>query len=254
MFACAVAVLTGILWLAACSSSSETIFEAQLPERPVQNGPFVSVAPAGWHAMLVAGDNSSPAFDNGIETLHERLTGLGVNTVRTFTASRGPGNVLASSTNVRAGLRGVGGDACFVYVTSHGEQRGFFLRADQRLFTPATFDLAVEQGCGGAPTVLVVSACHSGTFINAQSRRANRIILTAAASDRTSFGCGADDDYTYYDQCFLEQLDTAQTWRDVALGTRACVEMLERRLGVRQESHPQMFFGAEVANLRLPGR
>ena len=78
--------------------------------------------------------------------------------------------------------------------------------------------------------------------------------MTAAAVDRTSFGCGADDDYTYYDQCFLQTLDGAATWRDLALGTRSCVETLERRLGVRQESRPQLFVGAAVANLRIPGR
>jgi hypothetical protein len=32
------------------------------------------------------------------------------------------------------------------------------------------------------------------------------------------------------------------------------VETLERRLGVRRPSQPQLFVGAEVANLRLPGR
>jgi hypothetical protein len=78
--------------------------------------------------------------------------------------------------------------------------------------------------------------------------------LTAAAADRTSFGCGADDDYTYYDQCFLQQLDAARTWRQVAAGTKSCVEALERRLGVRLESRPQAFFGAAVAELHLPGR
>ncbi len=104
------------------------------------------------------------------------------------------------------------------------------------------------------PTVVVVSACHSGTFINDQTKKPNRIIMTAAAADRTSFGCGADDDYTYYDQCLLQTLDGAATWRELALGTRSCVETLERRLGVRQQSRPQLFVGAAVANLRLPGR
>ncbi|MBV8393320.1 MAG: hypothetical protein JOY81_09075 [Alphaproteobacteria bacterium] len=174
--------------------------------------------------------------------------------VLTLSAARGAGTELASAPNVRDGLRRVGGDACFVYVTSHGDQNGFFLRADRRLFTPPTFEEALNEGCGAEPTVVVVSACHSGTFITPAMRRPNRIVLTAAATDRTSFGCGADDDYTYYDQCFLQQLDSADTWREVAVGARSCVEALERRLGVRQESHPQMFFGAEVANLRLPGR
>jgi hypothetical protein len=120
--------------------------------------------------------------------------------------------------------------------------------------SPAALDQALTTGCGDRPTVLVVSACHSGTFINAQTRRPNRIIFAAAASDRTSFGCGADDDFTYYDQCFLQQLDAASTWRELGQATRACVETLERRLGVRRESLPQLFVGTAVANLRLPGR
>ena len=57
------------------------------------------------------------------------------------------------------------------------------------------------DGAGGARPA---TAAPSST---PQTRRPNRIILAAAATDRTSFGCGADDDYTYYDQCFLQQLD-----------------------------------------------
>lgn len=222
--------------------------------RPALAQPVASVPAAGWHAMLVGGDDSSPAFDNAVDTLRERLAALGVRSIRTFTADRAAGGGLATSTNVRDGLRTVGGDACFVFITSHGEPRGFFLRADRRIFGPPVLDRALSESCSGVPTVLVVSACHSGAFINAETRQPNRIILTAAALDRTSFGCGADDDYTYYDQCFLQQLDTARTWQQVASGTKSCVETLERRLGVRQESRPQAFFGAAVANLRLPGR
>jgi hypothetical protein len=205
-----------------------------------------------WHALLVAGDNSSPAFANGVDTLRDRLSALGVRDIRVLSA--GDPARPSSSINVRNALTALGGDACLVFVTSHGEERGVFLRADRRLLGPAVFNQALTEGCGSAPTVVVVSACHSGTFINDQTRRPNRIIMTAAAVDRTSFGCGADDDYTYYDQCLLQTLDNVATWRDLALGTRSCVETLERRLGVRQESRPQIFVGDAVANLRLPGR
>ncbi len=143
---------------------------------------------------------------------------------------------LSTSTNVVNGQRVAGGQACLVYMTSHGDERGFYLRPDHRLLSPATLDQALTEGCGSVPTVLIVSACHSGTFINAATRKPNRIILAAAATERTSFGCGADDDYTYYDQCFLQQLDSASTWAGLAQATRACVETLERRLGVRQPS------------------
>ncbi|MBS0222805.1 MAG: hypothetical protein JSR91_18925 [Proteobacteria bacterium] len=250
------AALAVVLLVVACTPPSNDLPPSAAPmaSRPALAGPVARVPASGWHAMLVGGDDSSPAFDNAVDTLRERLGSLGVKTIRAFTADRASGASLATSTNVREGLRTVGGDACFVYITSHGEPRGFFLRADQRIFGPAVLDRALTESCGGVPTVLVVSACHSGAFINDATRQPNRIILTAAAIDRTSFGCGADDDYTYYDQCFLQQLDTARTWREVSSRTTSCVERLERQLGVRQESRPQAFFGAAVANLRLPGR
>jgi len=218
--------------------------------------PGASIPADRWHAVLVAGDNSSPAFDNGIDTLRERFAAMGVRDITSYSSApaRSGGDRLASSANVINALRVSRGQACLVYMTSHGDERGFFLRPDRRLLTPAALDRALSEGCGAMPTVLIVSACHSGTFINAETRRPNRIILAAAATDRTSFGCGADDDYTYYDQCFLQQLDGASSWADLAQATRACVETLERRLGVRQQSRPQLFVGAAVANLRLPGR
>ena len=97
-----------------------------------------------------------------------------------------------------------------------------------------------------------MSACHSGVFLTPVARRPNRVLMTAAAADRTSFGCGAGDRYTYYDQCLLRQFDGAATWRDLAVATRSCVETLEHRTGVPQSSEPQAFIGAEVAGLRLP--
>ena len=49
-------------------------------------------------------------------------------------------------------------------------------------------------------------------------------------------------------------LDSVAPSRDLAKGTRSCVATLERRLGVQQESRPQIFVGAAVANLWIPGR
>lgn len=218
--------------------------------------PSVSVPADRWHAVLVAGDTSSPAFDNGIDTLRDRFAAMGVRDITSYSATpaRAGGGRLATSGNVVAALRTNAGEACLVYMTSHGEERGFYLRPDRRLLSPAALDRALTEGCGNVPTVLIVSACHSGTFINAETRRPNRVILAAAATDRTSFGCGANDDYTYYDQCFLQELDGASTWAGLAQATRTCVETLERRLGVRQQSRPQTFVGAAVADLRLPGR
>ena len=239
--------LVGLLF--ACTSPDEP----SPPANVVASAPSVDIPASRWRAVLVAGDNSSPAFDNGIDTLHERLTAMGVRAITAYSASPGRGQ-LSTVGNIEGGLRAAGGEACFVYMTSHGDQSGFFLRPGRRMLSPSEVDQALSQGCGERPTVVVVSACHSGTFITPQARRPNRIIIAAAAIDRTSFGCGADDDYTYYDQCFLQSLDGASTWRELAEATRSCVQTLEQRLGVRRESRPQLFVGAAVANLKLPGR
>jgi hypothetical protein len=221
-------------------------------------GPVVTSVPADrWHAVLVAGDDNSPAFSNGVESLREKLAALGVKNISVLSADpeRPAGELRASSSNVRGALRGLGGgDACLAFVTSHGSEQGFFLRADRRFVEPPQLEQALDASCGSLPTVVVISACHSGTFMTNALRRPNRIVVVAAARDRTSFGCGAADLYTYYDQCFLDQFDQATTWRDLATSTRGCVEGLERSMGIKAGSKPQEFFGASVSGLHLPGK
>lgn len=56
----------------------------------------------------------------------------------------------------------------------------------------------------GKPTLLVLSACHSGSFIEPLSAP-NRIILTAAAKDRSSFGCQFHSTNTYFVDALLNQ-------------------------------------------------
>jgi len=238
-------VLAGLLLLAgACAP------------QPVAVSPGTGIAADAWHVVLIAGDSSTPAFDNGVEAMREKLAAHGVRNIAVYSAD--PASVppvrLSSSANVRSALGSVGGQACLAFITSHGNEDGFFLRVDRRIFSPELLDRSLSEGCGKAPTVVIVSACHSGSFINDDTRRPNRVILTAAASDRTSFGCGADDEFTYYDRCLLQQFDGAGTWRELARQTRLCVENFERRLGVSKASHPQAFVGEEVADLRLPGR
>jgi hypothetical protein len=225
---------------------------ATLPSSTVSNVPANR-----WTAVLIAGDNNSPAFDNGVEGLRDKLAQRGVQQIRTLSSnpSRAAAGQIASSANVRTAMRGLaGGAACLAFVTTHGETKGFFLRTDRRFVDASTLDQALQTGCGNAPTVVIVSACHSGTFMTNEMRRPNRVILTAAARDRTSFGCGARDLYTYYDQCLLQSFDNAGTWAELASATRACVDNLERTLNIKTPSDPQSFFGSSVAGLRLPSR
>lgn len=224
---------------------------------PSAAGPAVGQVPASrWRAVLIAGDNNSPSFDNGVDALRDKLVGYGVRDVRVLTSDprRNPAAEVASAGNISAALRTQGGEACLVFITSHGDERGVTLRAAKGFLAPGALDNALDAGCGKRPTVVIVSACHSGVFLTPAMRQANRVVLTAAAADRVSFGCGAGDHYTYYDQCLLQQFDGATTWGQLAQTTRACVQSLERQMGVRPPSLPQIFVGASVADLRIPGR
>ncbi len=213
-------------------------------------------------AVLVAGDGGLRVFDNGVAGMAAWLR----DTARTH-----PGHVtrLSASPTVIArqragsaswhhvmqaieGLKPARGQACFVFITSHGIRgEGVALSYDDSVLRPAALDRALATGCGNAPTVAIVSACYSGSFARPPMARPNRIVLTAARADRPSFGCGADETYTFFDECLLHSLDRGPGWRKVFAATRSCVERHESREG-EAPSMPQGWFGAAVADLPLP--
>jgi hypothetical protein len=79
--------------------------------------------------------------------------------------------------------------------------------------------------------------------------RADRMVLTAARPDRTSFGCGQSDRYPYFDACMLETLP--QVGDLIALGrqVQACVAAKEKATGMTPPSEPQMYVGPQLKAL-----
>lgn len=251
-----VAILVVLLLAAGCTPEQAAAPPSARAAQSVAMVPDGAVPPARWRAVLIAGDNNSPAFDNGVRAMRDKLAARGVRDIRAFTSdpAANPSLPVATAANVSSALRSGGGEACLAFITSHGEESGFVLKQARGTVGPSTLDNALDAGCGSRPTVVVVSACHSGVFLTPAMRQPNRIVLTAAAADRASFGCGTGDRYTYYDQCLLQQFDSVATWQQLGQATRACVENLEQRMGVAPPSRPQIFVGASVAGLRLPGR
>jgi hypothetical protein len=135
-------------------------------------------------------------------------------------------------------------------MTSHGSPKGFYLRRGASI-TPAALNTILDQTCGAQPTVVLVSACYSGIFVQPDMLKPNRIILTAARSDRTSFGCSAEENYTYWDGCLINSLPTAQTWKSLYGAINQCVTAKESK-GKYRSSLPQAYFGEQVAELRIP--
>ena len=132
---------------------------------------------------------------------------------------------------------------CLIYFTSHGAPTGVVV--DQQIWPPDGVGQFVDEACGDRPTVVVISACLSGIFVPALEGP-NRMVLTAARPDRTSFGCGQQDRYTYFDGCFLRNIAQAHDFANLALATRECVARLEAETHASPPSEPQISIGAQL--------
>jgi hypothetical protein len=233
------------------------------------NGP-VGLAPTGqalpFQVVLVAGDSSIAVFDNATHRLARDLRergGLPDNAIHRLSANPREvvgGVELATRRDVVhaiASLNPSPGQACLIYATSHGEPHdGLVLSASGDTLLPSLLNIALQYGCRDAPTVLVLSGCFSGVYAAAPVAGPNRIVITAARPDRTSFGCAADLTYTYFDECLLDAMDGnsgAVTWRDAFVRARACVAVRERAMNA-VPSEPQAAFGADVGDMPLPWR
>lgn len=120
---------------------------------------------------------------------------------------------LANSHNLRQVLEGVGKvldpaeDVLFLFLTSHGSADHWLsVRMDHMGFTDiGTQELAeILADSGIENQVILVSACYSGGFMD-DLKGPQRLVMTAAAGDKTSFGCGNLREWTYFGQAFFDQ-------------------------------------------------
>jgi len=213
----------------------------------------------GWATAVIAADwrdgggRPIEAFDNARRDLTRGLLAAGLPRESLVDYSLRPD--AADPVSAAEALRGVAGVAgratrgCLLYFTSHGTPEGIVFGPDASV-SPAAMANLVRQWCGARPTVVIVSACYSGAFVNALAAP-NRMVLTAASRERTSFGCGAEETYPWFDGCVIESLPTAGDFLALAAAARACVARKEQEAGIVLPSEPQLFVGAEM-QLRLP--
>ena len=79
----------------------------------------------------------------------------------------------------------------------------------------------------------------------------NRMIITAARGDRTSFGCSEDLKYTFFDQCVLEILPKVTTFTPLYEMAKECVAAREMAERVSPPSEPQVYIGGAIGQ-QLP--
>jgi hypothetical protein len=113
------------------------------------------------------------------------------------------------------------------------------------MLDPMSLSNIINAWCPGRPTVVIISACYSGVFAYPLAQP-NRMIMTAARGDRSSFGCGGTDRYPYFDECVLNSIPRSVNFLQLADVTRQCVAEREQQTGSQPPSEPQVLIGDQV--------
>ena len=246
----------GLLLLAAPALAQSGVS----PAAPTPSSPYRSPF-ANWAAVVVAGDwhahsdGPTEAFDNARRDVSLTLADLGFarDAIRQYSVR--PARYPAVSPGkadlgvIHAGLRKLAARntaGCLFYISSHGAPEGVVL--DEGILPPHLLAAVINDACPGRPSIVVISACFSGVFV-APLQKSNRMILTAARSDRASFGCSADDKYPYFDDCFLSSAPLAPDFAALGRAVQTCVARKERDTGAQPPSEPQLWIGADLRPL-----
>ncbi len=161
---------------------------------------------------------------------------------------------IASVTSVRDSVRAIAErmnkdeDILFLFLTSHGSpDHKFYLNnwpVRFQDFTPKALRDMLDQS-GIKHRVLVVSACYSGGFVDAL-KDDNTLILTAAAINRTSFGCSNEAEWTYFGKAYFED-NLSKTHSFIGAFDAAKPEIEKRELAENHDpSQPQIHIGANI--------
>ena len=161
---------------------------------------------------------------------------------------------LATVTGLRYALRGLASrmnldrDVLILSISSHGSEDPAIEVANSELPLRDLTDEELADALRDAGIrwrVIIISACYAGGFLEVLSDP-QTIVITAAAADRTSFGCSNDSDLTYFGEAFYrDALPGARSMRAAFESAKAAIAARERREHV-EASNPQAYFGAKM--------
>ncbi|MDE2388800.1 MAG: hypothetical protein KGN35_06925, partial [Betaproteobacteria bacterium] len=158
---------------------------------------------------------------------------------------------LASSTNLRIALKHIGSkmnreeDVLFLYLTSHGSMNHELAvemwPLDLNYIRPEDIRTYLDDA-DIRWRIILISACYSGGFIKALQNE-HTLIFTAAASDKTSFGCANENEYTYFGEALFKNMEN-KPYQFVKHFVQAMEKIKQRELHENLiPSEPQLFIG-----------
>jgi hypothetical protein len=164
---------------------------------------------------------------------------------------------LASLANLDRALAHIGGlmdresDVLFLFLTSHGQKDLFAIEMPGLALDPLTpADLrSMLDRSGIRNRVIVVSACHSGSFIPALADLST-LVIAAAHAERTSFGCEDRREWTYFGDAFFNRaLRRERSFEAAFVRAKRTIGRWEAEQGL-DRSLPQIA-GGEALHVRL---
>jgi len=210
------------------------------------------------YAVAFAADGSENVFRNEAEYLDTLMTKRFGSAGHTLMLENNPATLttrpLASWTNLEAGLDGLARvmnpreDILLLYIATHGgDDHSLLVDMD-----PIPLDQLDPEGLADILRkhafpwkVLVVNACYSGGFVP-KLRGPGTLVLTSAREDRTSFGCGADADITYFGRAWLaDGLNATPDFVEAFGKARSEIAGWEKNDSL-EPSEPQIDIGAGI--------
>lgn len=160
---------------------------------------------------------------------------------------------LASVTNLDRTLRLLGQridgkrDVLVLYMTSHGADGLFsvnFPRFALNDVTPSALR-SILDASGIQNRVIIISACHSGSFIP-ELKDDHTLIMTAASAERSSFGCSNEREWTYFGDAMFNHAMRQTRDPIAAFGiARNLISRWESEQGLLS-SEPQIWVGPQI--------
>ncbi|MEM1229195.1 MAG: C13 family peptidase [Pseudomonadota bacterium] len=161
---------------------------------------------------------------------------------------------LATVSGLRRALAGMAtqmrtdSDLLILFISSHGAENAELVVSNGDLpLGPLTGPVlaAALDDAGIRWRLIIVSACFAGGFLPHLAND-ETIVLTAAAPDRTSFGCSNERDLTWFGEALLrDAVPQGGSLEQVFEQARTAVTAREKQLGA-QPSRPVAHFGAAL--------
>lgn len=164
----------------------------------------------------------------------------------------------ANPDNIAAALGRIGQiadlneDLVVVFFTSHGSPDGSMAMLEQQRLQGALRpvnlrDMFTEAGIRNR--VVIISACFSGAFL-APLMNDDTIVMSAAASDRTSFGCQPTRDWTYFGDAYFNHAVRGGANLVPAFDqAKVLITQWEHDNNMTPPSNPQRFVGSHAAQM-----